>query len=198
MNTLRPDELANLGVVEQSQKRDRLLRGAGSLALGAGIGSRILPFINQFIPPDLAMKGINKISPVLGSLLKKGQEKGLDVQEGLNFIKTNILRDADKERNIIQQESPELHQFIDQEIRGGMTPLQAGAKASVDKKFTDVIKKLVKTHKMPWSNILETIYGSGEQALPKSPQPQGQQQQPGQGQQALMSILSQINQRLGQ
>src|SRR6185312_10659550 len=99
-------------------------------------------------------------------------------------------------RNIIQQYSPELHQFIDQEVRKGHKPIEAGAIAQADKRFKDIISKLTKDHQTPWSNILESVYGGGEQALPPQ-NPQQPQQQSGQGQQALMAILQKIQQSRG-
>lgn len=198
----------------------QLLKNAGLTALGGGaaaLGSKALnslipavgAMINNYIPEKLSIAGLNKIDPRLGKFIQGAMEEGYGYEELREFIGDKVQKtQKGEQKNLIQQESPELHQFIDQEIRSGMTPLQAGAKASVDKKFTEVIKKLVKSHKMPWANILETIYGNAEQALPPSNQSQGQQQQQqpmqgqqqqsGQGQQALMAILSQINQRLGQ
>lgn len=48
---------------------------------------RILPFLNKHIPPEIAEKAINKISPHIGKFLKKGVQQGLPLAGGLNFIK---------------------------------------------------------------------------------------------------------------
>lgn len=199
-NYLRPDEQATLSEIERSQSRDRnlnriakttanvgLAAGTAGVGLAASkIGSKILPLLNEFIPTDFAIKGISKISPELGNFLKKGMEKGLDVKEGLNFIKDNIMsseqaktEEPKKNKNIIEQESPELHQFLDQLIRGGRKPIEAAALAQNDKRFASVIQKLSKTHKVPWSQIIQNIYGTGETAQPNQQQQtnQGQQQQ---------------------
>jgi hypothetical protein len=185
---LRSDEEANQAEVE----RDRKLRGnigkgisaASSLATAAiasPLASKVMPFLNQYIPPALAMKGIEKVSPKLGSFLKKGQKMGLDVQEGLDFIKDKFdgeKKESPKEnRNIIQQYSPELHQFIDQQVKSGRSAIEAGAIAQADKRFSGIINKLSKDHKTPWSNILESVYGKGDMAQPN----QQQEQQQGQG-----------------
>jgi len=182
MNNLRPDEQALISENERSRSTNKLVKkgvntaiGAGTAAagFGTGIASRILPFLNEFIPADLAMKGINKISPQLGSFLKKGMEKGLDLNEGLNFIKDNIngkenkKEPAKQSKNIIEQESPELHQFIDQEIRKGRKPIEAAALAQNDKRFSGAIQKLMKAHKTPWSSIIESIFGKGNMGLPQ-------------------------------
>lgn len=213
---LRSDEAANQAEVERDKKfRGSVGRGAASaasIAAGTAAGtmaSRIMPFLNQYIPAGFAMKGINKVSPKLGSFLQKGHEMGLDVEDGLNFIKEKIggenKEPAKQQRNIIEQESPELHTFIDQEIRKGRKPIEAAALAQNDKRFGSIIQKLMKTHKTPWSSIIESIYGNGDMAQPsqQQAQPQGQQQQTQQGQggsgaQKLMDILAMINNKLGQ
>jgi hypothetical protein len=43
------------------------------------------------------MKGINKFSPKLGKILKQGQSMGLDVAEGLEFVK-NKMNEPEKKR----------------------------------------------------------------------------------------------------
>ncbi len=223
-NYLRPDEMASLSEIERAKKRNSMMKNAGNLALAAGgaavggasgilpkigskIGQKILPFLSEFIPEDLAIKGINKIAPQVGSLLKKGQKMGLDIEGGLDYLKkqiTNKEESAKEERNIIEQYSPELHQFIDQRIKGGEQPLQAAAAATTQKQFGDVIKKMMKDHKTPWANIIESVYGNGQTAQSQQQQPQEMQQemqqaqQPGAGSQKLMQMLQTINQRLGQ
>src|ERR1044072_1057692 len=172
---LRPDEIANLSEIERSKKRDQNLKSgiglAGGLgvASGTGISSKILPFLSEYIPVDLAIKGISKVSPKLGDVLKKGVSKGLDPKEGLNFVKEQFSKQNEKKqqpqqnRNIIEQYSPELHQFIKSEIGKGRHPLEAGARARIDKKHEGIIKKIEKDHKTDWSSILESVYGSEQQ-----------------------------------
>lgn len=187
MNTLRPDERASLAQQQRNKEFEsnigKGIKTAANIGLSAaGIGAvgKVLPFLSQHIPLDLAMKGINKVSPQLGGFLKRGMEMGLDPQEGLNFIKEKLSpAKQNEQKNIIERTSPELHQFISQEIQKGLTPLQAGAKASVDKKFMDVIKKITKDNKVPWSNLLESVYGASEAPQQQQNQPMEQQQQDG-------------------
>ncbi len=188
---MRPDERANQEEIEREQRLRRGVgaasqgaAGLGTAAFGAGMASRILPFINEFIPADLAIKGISKISPSIGSFLKEGQKAGLDIEKGLQFVKDK-LTPTGQEKNIIQQYSPELYQFIQDEINQGRSPLEAGALATLGKKgmpdFRKVISKMVKDHKTTWSGILQTVFEGGK-ATPSSQQtqqqPQQQQQQP--------------------
>lgn len=218
----RPDEVAVDSEIERDQQfRNNLIKGAGTAAsLGAGAiatgtAARVLPWLSQYIPTDLAMKGLRKVSPKIADFLKRGQSAGLDIKEGLQYVKDSISKEQEKkpserekkpkiDRNIIEQYSPELHQFIMSEIKNGRSPLEAGAIAALDRKgsnFKSIISKLTKDHKSPWSAILETVYG-GQQGPQNSSSAQQQQpnqsSQSGPGQQALMDILAKINQKLGQ
>ncbi len=231
-NYLRPDEQASFSRIERSQKRDESLKKgakttfglASTLAVGGALAPslapKILPFLSKYIPANLSVQGISKVSPVLGNFLKKGISMGLPVEAGLDFIKNQIISEEESKaaskppkenRNIIEQYSPELHKFILEQVKSGRSPLEAGALAFQDQKggagFKKIIEKLVKDHKTPWASIIEAVYGSPNMAQPQqptqaAPQPQGaqspQQGQPqGQGQQALMSILQKIQQARG-
>ena len=209
---LRPDEEAAEAAIERDRNTRSYAGKAASFATtvaataGTGLTARLMPFLNQYIPADLAMKGISKISPKLGNFLKAGAAQGLNLKEGLNFVKEQIepKKEAAKEsRNIIEQYSPELHQFIDQQVKAGLQPIQAGAVAQNKKEFADIIKKLSKEHKTPWSNIIESVYGASQAAQPMQQQmPQDMQQAPGQRQispamQQYASKLDNIERMLG-
>jgi hypothetical protein len=157
-----------------------------------------MPFLNQYIPPGLAMKGINKVAPKLGSFLQKGHEMGLDVQEGLDFIKDKIGGDqkesAKKKGNIIEQYSPNIFQYMKELIGKGSSPIDAAAKARkfLDKKQQDIISKMEKDHKTDWSSIVQTVFGGQGMAPNQSeqqPNQPGQGGQPGAGQQAIMQAI---------
>jgi len=202
---LRSDEMANQAEVERDQRfRGNVSKGvsaAASLATGAAGGSlaaKVMPFLNQYIPPGLAMKGINKVAPKLGSFLQKGHEMGLDVQEGLDFIKDKIGGDqkesAKKKGNIIEQYSPNIFQYMKELIGKGSSPIDAAAKARkfLDKKQQDIISKMEKDHKTDWSSIVQTVFGGQGMAPNQSeqqPNQPGQGGQPGAGQQAIMQAI---------
>lgn len=168
---------------------------AGAPILASGAIGRIIPLLSNLVPDNLSIKGLGKVDPRLGKVADKALENGYEASDVKEFIGNKIEQSqqpAQKNRNIIEQESTELHQFIDQEIKGGRKPIEAGAIAQNDKRFSSIIQKLMKAHKIPWSQIIESVYGAEETAQPANQQ---QSQQPGQGQQALMSILQKINQR---
>ncbi len=211
MNYLRPDEKASQADIEKSRKSDDLLKKgaktAANLGLavsGAGIASKIAPFLSKYITPDLALKGISKLSPKVGDFLKRGMEAGLNVQDGLDFVKEQISNSAVDQRNIIEQYDPELNTYLKNYVDKGMSPLEAGKKAIRHDRFAKAIKQMEKDHKAPWTSIIESIFGRGDKAqqvtqqpIQQQQEPQPQQQQPGQGQQALMAILQKIQQTRG-
>lgn len=192
---MRSDEAANEFQVERDQAfRGNVKKGVSAAAsiaatVGGGpIAARVMPFLNQYIPADLAVKGISKVSPKLGSFLQKGQDMGLDIQEGLNFVKDKMggqQEPAKQDKNIIQQYSPNLNRYLMDIIKNGDTPVAAAAKARkfLDKKQQDIIKKMESDHRVPWEQIVESIFGNGQTAQPiQSQGQQGQQQsEPGQG-----------------
>ena len=213
---MRPDEEASEAYIARDKKfRQNIKTGIGaaaSIAGTAGLGglaSKVMPFLNQYVPMGLAMQGINKVAPKLGEFLRRGQSMGLDVKDGMAFIKSKLDPEGNdqavkEDKNVIQKYSPELHQFIDEQLKRGRSSLEAGAIAQNDKRFSDTIKKITKDHKAPWSSILQAVYGekqnqgATESAAPQQPGQQPQQGgQPGPGQQDLMDILQKIQQARG-
>lgn len=128
----RPDELAADAIIKENRETDekqkRFLRNAGKTALSAagtaalGVtgtlnASRILAFLNDLIPVDIAVKGISKISPKIGNILQKGVADGLDIKEGLKLLKDNLAPAQDDEQSKIDaamQQSNQMQQKLDQ------------------------------------------------------------------------------------
>ena len=218
---MQPYQEAGQEAKRQSEMPYKTARTAGAiLGSAAGIGlpvSRVLPFLSKYIPADLAIKGLSKIDPRFGKFIEKGLKEGYDFNEIKDFIEKKAKQGSEKEpakegRNIIEQYSPELHQFIDQHVKVGKNPIQAGSIAQGMSQFQNIIRKLVKDHKAPWSNILESVYGGQgmaqqqqgqqqqqmQQPQQQMQQPQQGQQQPGQGQQGMSDadLLSAIERTL--
>lgn len=94
---LRPDEQSSQTRSQASNERDKKyktgVKSAVSIAstvAGVGAAHKILPFLSSFIPFDLALKGISKVSPKIGDFLKRGMESGLDAKEGLEFLRQGL------------------------------------------------------------------------------------------------------------
>lgn len=214
---MRSDELASQAQIERFKTQGANLTqgiktaaGIATAGFGAGLSSRILPLLNDFVPIDLAIKGINKISPKLGGMLQKGMEEGLDVKDGLNFLKDHVGKSQKPSQEqfgaAIRKYSPELMDFLEEAISKGEDPLRAGMVAQYHPKFQKAISQMEKDYKSNFTQILGSIFGSrkvqkGSEAPMESQQmdmfANQQQQQGGQGQQALMAILQKINQTRG-
>ena len=214
--SLRPDEEAEQSEIERDQKlrgyRDKglsLAGNIGSTAVAGGIAvaggklaSRILPLLNEYVPTELALKGINKISPKLGSFLRKGLDSGLDARDGLNFIKDHLSKGAEQpeqaqaaqqpsQGNIIAQYDDELNAFMENEIAKGRAPLEAGAIARTKDKFRKSIEKMEKDHKSNWSRIIESTFGEGEKPR-KEKEQRGSQEKSNNSDEALLAALDKI------
>lgn len=214
---MNPSEKAAEEMRRQSQGPERFAKSAIGIGAAAGAApfasllARAAPLLSQYIPENLAIKGLSKISPKFGQFIENVMGKGYDFNEVRDFLGEQVKESqaqsqpAKTDKNIIEQYSPELHDFINQQIQSGRSPLEAGWFAEQDKKFKSAIEKLKKDHKSPWSAILETVYGRGEGQSKKSntPSPQPQQEeyvnhqektQPGQEiDPVLTQILGEIN-----
>lgn len=205
---MNPYEKTSEEMKRQSEGPKRFAKTAGSLAATtagaatfAPVLARAAPLLSKYVPENLAIKGLGAISPGFGKFVKDGLDKGFGFDELKDFIGNQITESqkavVKDEKNLIQKESPELHQFIDEQIKKGRKPLEAGALAGLVG-FQKTIDKLTKEHKTPWSSIVESVYGGQVQPQQQPEQlQQMQQQQGGPGQQALADILNKINQRLG-
>jgi len=216
-NYLRPDEEAMYSEIGRTQDFDRRLKSGAKNALSAAtaatgaaaLSSRISPFLSQYITPDLAIKGISKISPKMGEFLQKGMSMGLPIQEGLDYIRDNLNpakedienKQPNQELNELGQFSPELQQFIEQQIQAGKSPDHAAALAGSEKGLHEIVKGIEKKINMPFTKFVRELYEGKavqQQSQEAQGQPQQQPQQQGQGAQALMSILQKIQQSRGQ
>ncbi len=196
--------------------------GGGAAKIGTQAASKLIPgimaFVNKYVPENLAIKGLEKLDPRFGKLIQGAMGDGYTFDDIKNFLGEKIEKSQSPEddRNIIQQYSDNLHQYIKDMIGQGNTPLQAAVKA---KKFltgnqTNIIKQIEKEHNTNFENLVESIYGGGQEGQPQQGAPQqaeqqtpqgmqtmqlqGQQQQGGgHGAQALQAILQKINQKLG-
>lgn len=172
-NHLRPDEMVTESEIRKSQGRTNAIKSGletiksvASGGLGATAAAKVLPFLSEYIPEDLALKGITKVFPKLGAFLQNGISQGLSAKSGMDFIKEEITKQqpTKENRNIIEMESPELHQLIDQEIKKGKKPLEAATLATKGGKFSKIIAKLQKDHNVSWGDIVQSIYGKGNMA----------------------------------
>ncbi len=183
---MRPDEKATQNIIERQKQSDQNLKSGIKTAANIGLTaagitgiSKIAPFLSEFIPEDLALKGIKKVSPKLGSIIESGVASGLSVKSGFDFLKDQLGSKKNAEtqeeqkkesppdnRNAIQKYSPSLSNYIKGLIENGSSPAEAAAKSKkyLDKPQLDLIKKMEDDYKSDWLNIVESIFGKGDMA----------------------------------
>lgn len=197
---MQPYQRATEEIIRQGEMPKKIAQRAGSSALAAaGIASagkplaqKAMALINKFVPSGLAIKGLEKLDPRFKKFIDKALSYGKSEDEILDFIgqkaEEGMGQEPEQEkpkenRNIIEQYSPELHQFILDEMQGGRSPIEAGAIASLDRKgqksFKKIIEKITNDYKTPWSAILQSVYGVGQSQQKTTNQPEQQQQQQG-------------------
>lgn len=153
------------------------LTGAGA-KFGYQAASKFIPaigsLINKYVPDNLMEAGLKKLDPRLGTFLEGAKKLGYSEEDIRNFLGDKIDKSqkelAKENTNLIEKETPELHRFIMDVIKGGRSPMEAAALANLDttgSNFKAMIKKLEKSTKKSWSKLVEEIYGAGEKSLPK-------------------------------
>lgn len=189
MNTSRPSEQASISRIQQEKQGERNIKSGLNLAASAGlayggtaIASKVIPFLSEHIPSYLAVKGINKISPKLGSWLEKGIEKGLPIEEGLSFLKEKLTGEPSKKKNMnlnfIGQISPELQEYIESEIQSGKSVDHAAATAMIKPEFLEIAKGIEQQSKKRFTALVREIYeGRAIDQGQNGQMPEGQQMQ---------------------
>lgn len=215
---MQPYQESSDAIQRQNSEPGRLLKKAGKTALGLLGGgafiNKVSPFLSEYIPEDLAIKGLSKISPKMGKFINGAMENGNSFDEVRDFIGGKVQESTPKEPakqsgNIVQQYAPDLHRFMTEQIQKGRSPLEAAGLAEMDpdkKGFKKIIEKMKKDHKTTWASLVESIYGSAQQpqqnlqgpqqnAQMGQPMPNPQQQQPAQSNGVLDPAVAQILQQ---
>jgi hypothetical protein len=130
----------------------------------SGISSKIAPFLSEYIPKELALQGISKVAPKVAEILKKGVGQGLDLGEGLNYIKD--LVNKKQEPSIVSEESirkiaPELHNFIKDYKSRGRSAEEVIAISGLPNSKVNYKKQLMlleKNFKIPSLDIIKKAY----------------------------------------
>jgi len=147
--------------LDLTKKGLSIAAGAATAYFGSGAVSKVLPFLSKYVPQDIATKALNKINPGYGKFINKVLEAGGTFEEVQEFIGNKIQEGAKEEKNILQQYSPELFNFINNEVQKGRPIIETVAMANTLEKFKPVIKKLTEDHKTPFANIVQSIFGTG-------------------------------------
>lgn len=201
---LQPFQEADLENARQGELPVNALKtvaGIGASVAGGKAISKILPFLSNLIPQDLAIKGLSKVDPRMGRFINKAMGSGQTAEDVLSYIKNKLNPEEQKQlpspqqQNIIAQYDDQLHAFIEDQINQGRAPLEAGAIARSSGKFNKAITQMEKDHKANFSSIIESVYGQQEQQQQPMQQAQQMSQQQGQGPgaQALMALADKLS-----
>ncbi len=206
---MRAEQRASEEEIRRSLGRDSLVKKGAGLAVGAASGlgaARVLPFLNDFIPVDLAIKGISKVSPKIGDFLKKGQAQGLNMKEGIEFLREQFSPIEKTTQEQVQQSNPlqdfettypDIAAALAKTIQNGQSPDAAAAILKTSTPFGKEVKKIEKeTGKNFVDYILELFGNRGQQQGQQMQQPQqqmqGQQQMQQSGQQQGSGVDAQL------
>jgi hypothetical protein len=183
--SLRPD-IIQQEEYRKEKEREQATVGKGlKTAANVGLtylGARAAPFLSEFIPADLAMKGLKKVAPKVHDFLKEGMEMGLNEKEGFDFLRDKFNQEQEGP-NIIRQYDPMLDELLRYLMDNkNLTPRQAAAHAELEPKLKDVIAKIRKDFKTKhFSEVVERAYKDYKK---QAAQPQSEQEQPQQTGQA--------------
>lgn len=191
---MQPYQQADAQIKKKGEAPLKGIKTAGSLAAGGLALNRVLPLLSQYIPADLAIKGLSKVDSRFGKFINTSMQNGKSFDDARQFIfeKARGKENPQENRNLIQQYSPELFEFLISEVEKGKSPIEAGALAEQQSNFKNVIKQMADDHKAPFSAILQTVFGQGAGQGQQQGQSQQQPQQGGGSDDQLISALQNI------
>lgn len=174
---MQPYQEASEEIQRQGQFPKRLLETAGSIAstaitgYGAGVAlNKVLPFLNKYIPKDLAIKGLSKIDPRFGKFINTALGNGESFEGIKDFIKQKMDSTSEEKPkskgvihdDLIEMYSPDLSKMIEEMIDSGETAETAAAvvKSSPKQfsKYKDSIKQIEEHAGQDFSSIVKHIY----------------------------------------
>jgi hypothetical protein len=186
--------------LDLAKKGVSMAAGAATAYFGSSAVSKVLPFLSKYVPQDIAIKALNKINPGYGKFINKALEAGQTFEDVQEFIGNKIQEGKPKEdKNVIQQYSPELFNFIQGEVQKGRPILETVSMANTLDKFKPIIKKITADHKTPFANIVQSIFGvggGGDIGTAIGSAFQSQQPQVNPKEQARQQGLQQFNQKI--
>lgn len=204
---MQPYQEASEEIKRQGQFPHRLAKEAVPAAIGLGttfaagkLASRVLPMLSQYVPQDLAIKGLNKIDPRFGKFIEKAIGAGESFDEIKDFIGGKAQEGAAIEnQNVIKKYDDKLHEFLKKNIEElGLTPAQAVGLIDIYPQHKKNIEKLEKDYKVPFISLVEQVYGKGEKGKQSQQQAPEQMQQQGTNpaREQLMQAMQALSQKL--
>jgi len=193
---MQPYQQASQEIQRQGEMPIRAAKAGAGLALGfAGsqIFQRVAPFLSQYIPQNIARKGIEKIDPRFGEFFDLAEKHGQTFEAAKQFIADKASeamgeQETKDDRNVIQKYSPEIFQTLEWLIKQGFSPAQAAIdmRSHEDNKVKNLISQMEKDYKQDWPSIVESVFGQAGVQKPAQ-----QQQKGGMSDQDLIAKLQQ-------
>ena len=184
---MQPYQAASEEINRQAQAPLKTLKKVGSLAGGAAIAGRILPFLSKHIPGELMRKGISKIEPRLGKFIEGALNNGYDIDNVRGFIvdkfspKEEEPQEQTQEHPIIKQAKdfetnyPDIVKALMSHINNGRSPQEAAEILKTSTPFSQKIKKIEKDNGKNFVDFILEMMGGNQSSQMQQPQ-QSQQQ----------------------
>lgn len=159
--------------------------------------SKVGNLLSYYIPANIAVKGINKVQPLLKSFTDSAQQKGFSDEEIRDFIKEKYDESKESQKNQPKSVFDELLGDVDINQLPEQVQNQLGFLKTIsdqlEKKGTPRESSTFKRLKKKIDEVLSGKIGELQgEAMAMPQQPMQSQQQLGQGSQALMAILQKI------
>lgn len=185
-------------------------------SIGAGYGAdQILDFIRNKLEPEGQQREEGRLrSKEAQGSLRPDEKISLDSRRDTDKLQSTVSAGAglvagalgvpggtEETIDIISQESPDLYQFIKEQISQGRSIDEAGAIAQNSKEFSSIINRLKKKTNRNWSDILVEVFGGKEQprAQQSSRQKEAQpQQQSSSADESLLQAMRDLQSVLGE
>lgn len=94
---MQPYQSASEEIKRQGELPLQAIKTAGKLASGYGVGalggialSKIMPFLNKYIPENIAVQGLSRIDKRFGKFFSKAAQHGTPFEEAREYIKEKI------------------------------------------------------------------------------------------------------------
>jgi hypothetical protein len=210
---LRPDEEASQAHINYDKKAAGFIKKGIGLAAGtAGFSgaSRILPFLNELVPTELAIKGLKKVDPRIGEFVEKTVQNGFSTNNVLDFLRDQFVKPPEqnppqettqqkehpilKEAKVFEANYPELAQALMRTMQNGQSAEAAAAILKQSTPFSKSIKKFEKEIGKNFVDFVVDLMGNQNQSMQQPQANQVQQQVQPQAQQQSGGVDPQLMQ----
>lgn len=161
--------------------------GGGAAAIGSKAASKLIPaigsLINEYIPENLAIKGLGKVDSRFGKFIEGAMGDGYSFDDIRQLLGDKIKKTQESETvtndplKFFETNYPDVAAALAKTMQNGQSPEAAAAILKTSTPFGKEVKKIEKeTDKNFVDYILELFGNQGQQMQQPKQQMQGQQQ----------------------